>query len=152
MIMSGRASYRGESMKYEENPSAWWYVVPGVALGAGIYWYLRSGKAVAAADAAVAIEEEDEAIAAAEDKEDRRTRRQECRARGSTYKWNLTTKQCEYLYRVTHMKQINLKAFWAGHAKTDCSSADIPMGLRWRCRMDKAMAIKRLESMGLRVK
>jgi len=137
-------------MEYEENPSAWWYVVPGVALGAGIYWYLRSGKAVADADAAVAIEEE-EAIAAAEDKEDQLTRRNECEARGSLYEWNPTTKLCESKIKpVTHLKQINLKAVWAGQAKSDCSKA--PKSLRWRCRADKGMAIKRLKSMGLRVK
>ena len=136
-------------MKYEQNPSAWWYVLPGVVLGAGVYWYLRSGKAAADADAAVAIEEEDEAIAAAEDKEDRRTRRKECKARTGPYKWNRTTKLCEStIIRPTHMKTINLRAVWAGQAKADCSKAH--SSLRWKCEMDKRMAIGMLAKLGLR--
>jgi hypothetical protein len=136
-------------MKYEQNPNAWWYVLPGVVLGAGVYWYLRSGKAAADADAAVAADEEDEAIAAAEDKEDRRTRRKECKARSGPYKWNTTTKQCESKIKpVTHLKQINLKAVWAGQAKADCSKA--PKSLRWRCEVDKGMAIGMLKQLGLR--
>ena len=136
-------------MKYEQNPSAWWYVVPGVVLGAGIYWYLRSGKAAADAAAADAVDAEDEAVAAAEDKEDRRTRRKECRARKGLYEWNKETKLCESkIIRPTHMQTINLRAMWAGQAKADCPKA--PSSLRWKCELDKRMAIGMLESVGLR--
>ncbi len=134
-------------MKYEQNPSAWWYVLPGVVIGAGIYWYLRSGKAAADVDAAVAIEEEEEAFAAAEDKEDRRTRRKECKARTGPYKWNRTTKLCEStIIQPTHLKTINLRAKWAGQARMECGPDSPPM-----CEINKRMAVGMLKSMGLRV-